>query len=208
MWYTFYNLWQLGIIHPPSYSLLLLVSRKTPPYGLTWIQIFWAFSWVYRIQLSLVNDVNATIFSTVRLQASPSRSRRQCYVRLAVYQVQVILNLFGALSIAIRIARADSRKPTCVSLRRRLRKPLASHLTAACITFATFDSGHPLHTDCYQFTNPWGMDGQVCRARPGIWTRARLTRGAVKPDGAWRKLLNPFGYTQTAERTCCWIHLS
>ena len=42
----------------------------------------------------------------------------------------------------------------------------------------------------YQFIDPGGMDGLVDCGHPGIWTRACLTRGAVKWDGTWP---NTFG---------------
>jgi hypothetical protein len=41
-----------------------------------------------------------------------------------------------------------------------------------------------MYTNCYQFTDPWTMNGLVDCARPGVWTRVRQTRGAVKNDGA------------------------
>jgi hypothetical protein len=50
---------------------------------------------------------------------------------------------------------ADSGKPTRGGLRLQLHKLHASHHTAACFTFATFNSGHPLYTNCYQFTKGW-----------------------------------------------------
>jgi hypothetical protein len=45
----------------------------------------------------------------------------------------------------------------------RLHSPHASHHTAARLYFAIFDSGHPLHTNVYQFTEPLRMDGLVDR---------------------------------------------
>jgi hypothetical protein len=47
----------------------------------------------------------------------------------------------------------------------RLHSPYASHHTAARLYFAIFNSGHSLHTNCYQFTDPRGMDGLVDRVR-------------------------------------------
>jgi hypothetical protein len=37
----------------------------------------------------------------------------------------------------------------------------------ARFTSAVFGSGHPLPTNCYQLTDPGGMDGLVSRACPG-----------------------------------------
>jgi hypothetical protein len=76
------------------------------------------------------------------------------------------------LSLRTQIMRLEdpcitAGKSTCGSLRLRLHSPHATVLRPARFTSAVFGSGHPLPTNCYQFTDPGGMDGLVSRACPG-----------------------------------------
>jgi hypothetical protein len=73
-------------------------------------------------------------------------------------------------------------KSTCGSLRRRLHSPHAAVLRPARFTSAVFGSGHLLPTNCYQFTDPGGMDGLVIRENSIQPLRRRPLAEKIIPD--------------------------
>ena len=59
------------------------------------------------------------------------------------------------------------------------------------LPYAIFNSGHPLHTNCHQFTDSWGVDGLADRVHSRGLNQRSVNSCAVKHDGARP---NPFGH--------------
>jgi hypothetical protein len=112
-------------------------------------------------------------------------------------KVKGCIQVLGALAqltadAAFKAAYANCRKPTCGRSRRIVqytRQPSYSRtlLPSQSSTAVVY----LLHTNCYQFTDPRGMDGLVdrVRSRARFEIEIRQTRGAVKHDGARTKPL-------------------
>jgi hypothetical protein len=68
------------------------------------------------------------------------------------------MDLLGAFNSLYAISKApvrtagNQRVVVCAS--GCMHNPLARYRTAPRFTFTIFNSGHPLHTNCYHFTDP------------------------------------------------------